>query len=238
MKEWGASPAQRRAQRIAMKGKAILMHGFDGACQVIPPLDQGGWSADKEGANKLRVMFDASAAQKEREARRKFIREITCEMLDASASGVGVKLPLRDIRWVRLGALVALLTDPKAKWLVGVVRRMNAGDQFMQLGLEVLSRTPQVAWLQVEDSGHNTVWDEEKRFEQNFGDYYQKGILLEAPTNPVSGGDVLFFPRVSSRGSMFDFPTINGDVRIGIQEVKEETPDYQRVTYQRLAGRR
>jgi len=230
LNEWGKTPTQRRAQRILMSGKAALVHGIDGVTQVVRRHDQGGWSADQDSRSSLRIQFDRDHSQ----ARVKTQRELACDLLDASDSGVGVALPRKDTRWAKPGTLVAILSKPGGDWLVGVVRRLNADGEQMRLGISVLSHKPRVVWCQILDTGHLTVWDDEKKFERNFQDYFQKGVLLELPGKAMEAGEILFAPNASTRGTCFDVPIAGGAVRLRITAIREQTQDFQRVLFEPL----
>ncbi|MFM9970116.1 MAG: hypothetical protein ACKVQK_17135, partial [Burkholderiales bacterium] len=78
----------------------------------------------------------------------------------------------------------------------------------------------------------STVWDEEKRFDRNFNEHFQKGILIEPQDGKLVAGEILFPPGASSRGSWFDVPVKDGMVRIMVTTVREETHDFQRVEFE------
>ena len=227
LNQWGESPAQRRAPRIAMKGQAMLIQGIASLAEVIPRHDQGGFNADKAEESKLRIQFDKTA-----NLGKKSVRQMAMELMDASASGLGVSLPRAASRWARIGALVGVRPGAGADWVVGVIRRMNAKDESLELGLSVLTRKPTVVWCEVSDAGHSGVWDDEKRFEKNFDEHYVKAILLEPQGAGFVQGEMLLPAGAASRGTWFDVPLKGGLARLMVTRVREETQDFQRVEFE------
>jgi len=227
LNQWGERPAQRRAPRIAMKGEAVLMQGIANLTEVIPRHDQGGFNADKAGGSKLRIQFDKTTNLGKRT-----VRQIAMELRDASASGLGIALPRSAARWAKIGAIVGVHTDPGAEWVIGVIRRMNATDESLELGISVVTRKPTLVWCEVNDTGHSGVWDHEKRFEKNFDEHFTRGILVEPQGHILVAGEMLFPPGTASRGSWFDMPVKGGMARIMVTRVREETQDFQRVEFE------
>jgi hypothetical protein len=225
--QWSENPAQRAAKRISMKGKASLVHGVAGIVDVIRKHDQGGFNADKATASKLRIQFDNTVT-----IQKKNIREISGELVDASATGLGIALPRTEARWAKIGAIVGILTAPGAEWVLGVVRRINAKDDHLELGINVLTRKPRLLWCEINDSSESSVWDEEKRFERNFDEHYAKGILLGQQGDKLVAGEMLFPTGASKRGSWFDVPVKDGKTRLLITKVCEQTHDFQRVEFE------
>ena len=81
---------------------------------------------------------------------------------------------LRRAHW-----LTRMLNLPVAEWVIGVIRRMNATDASLELGISVVTRKPTLLWCENNDTGHSGVWDDEKRFEKNFDEHFTRGILVE-----------------------------------------------------------
>ncbi|MFM9971668.1 MAG: hypothetical protein ACKVQK_25080, partial [Burkholderiales bacterium] len=152
LNQWGERPAQRRAPRIAMKGMAMVMQGHANLALVVNKHDQGGFNAETAADAKLRIQFDKTVT-----IRRKNIREIPSEIKDASASGLGLSIPRAAAGWAKVGALVGVLAPPGKEWVVGVVRRMNANGERLELGIQVLTRKPTLVWCEIDDSGPSTV---------------------------------------------------------------------------------
>ena len=140
---------------------------------------------------------------------------------------------LRRAHWLtRMMILSRMLNLPVAEWVIGVIRRMNATDASLELGISVVTRKPTLLWCENNDTGHSGVWDDEKRFEKNFDEHFTRGILVEPQGHIPAAGEILFPPGTASRGSWFDMPVKGGMARIMITRVREETQDFQRVEFE------
>ena len=233
LNQWGERPAQRRAPRIAMKGQAMVLHGHDALAQAVVPHRQGGFNAEKASASRLRIQFDRSV-----NVGRKDIREITSELTDASSSGLGVSLPRAQARWAKVGSLVGVMLNPGAEWVLGVVRRMNASEEKLELGISVLTRKPRLVWCEIDDAGHTSVWADATKFEKNFDEHFIKGILIEPQGAQFVPGEILLPPGAATRGSMFDVPVDGGEVRLRIVTIREQTHDFLRAEFEPVATRK
>lgn len=229
--QWTAAARQRGAKRIALKANASLYNGFAGACRMLPPLDQGSALEASEAKSTLRIQLDDAEQKRQAAARAAHIaRELRGHLYDASASGIGLTLSRREAGWAKLGSLLAVCVEPGPDWILGVVRRMNAEEEELRLGVAVICRKPRVAWFHAESTGHTTVWDDEKRFERNFEEYFQRGILVDGAT-PEAPGQILLPAGLAARGSRIDIPMAAGMHRLVVSGVIEETQDFQRVAY-------
>lgn len=116
---WSPQPPERKAQRHAVKSRLSVAHGYDGVVGALG----GGDSLD----------FDVQGSES-------WIVE------NVSAGGFGAVVPQLKGDWLRVGALVALQPEGGNNWLLGLVRRVNKlGPQQARVGIETLSRTPEVA---------------------------------------------------------------------------------------------
>lgn len=224
-----SKPPQRRGQRVPIKSTASVHNGFEAAAKVVPPLAQGDTRAS--GAQpRLRIELDAS--EQRARAPRAIALALKGSLYDASTSGLGVEVLRRDARWAKLGALVAVCIEPGNDWLVGVLRRMNSDKEQLRMGISIIARKPRLAWFHLEQSGHTTVWEREKRYERNFLEHFQRGILLDPGPTPLAAGEMLLPPGTASRGSSFDLPLPQGMQRLQVTTVREETHDFQRVVFE------
>jgi hypothetical protein len=199
---------------------------------VLPPLDQGSALEASGPQSTLRIQLDDAEQKRQAAVRAAHIaRRMRGQLYDASASGIGLVLSRSEARWAKLGSLLAVCIEPGQDWVLGVVRRMNAEGDELRLGLAVICRKPHAAWFHAESSGHSTVWDEEKRFERNFEDYFQRAILVDGAT-PAAPGEMLLAPSLAAQGSRIDMPMAAGMQRLVVTRVLEQTPDFQRVAYQ------
>jgi len=228
--QWTANAPQRRVQRIALKSLLHIHQGFEDVAKVMPDVDQGDRQIMQSVDKGLRIQLGAD----ERKAQApRAVRLIKGELHDASTSGMGVVVDRSEVRWARIGALVAVCVQPGRDWVVGVVRRANDVADQLRLGVALLSRKPRLLWFRLEGSGYKTVWEAEKRYERNFLEQFQRGILMEADQPPFSSGEMLLPPGLASRGTRFDVPMHAGMERLLVTAVREETQDFQRVAYER-----
>ncbi len=116
---WSPQPPERKAQRHSVKSRLSVANGYDGVVGALG----GGDSLD----------FDVQGSEN-------WIVE------NVSAGGFGAVVPHLKGDWLRVGALVALQPEGGNNWLLGLVRRVNKmGPQQARVGIETLSRTPEVA---------------------------------------------------------------------------------------------
>jgi hypothetical protein len=84
--------------------------------------------------------------------------------------------------WLRVGALVAMQPEGGKNWLVGVVRRVHrASAQQARVGIETLSRAPEIAQLQV-------------------GGASETGVILRPPTPNAGQVRIALRPGVFAPG--------------------------------------
>jgi len=116
---WSPQPTERKAQRHSVKSRLSVVNGYDGVLGALG----GGDSLD----------FDVQGSES-------WIVE------NVSAGGFGAVVPQLKGDWLRVGELVALQPEGGDNWLLGLVRRVNKlGPQQARVGIETLSRTPEVA---------------------------------------------------------------------------------------------
>jgi hypothetical protein len=120
---WSPHAPERRHARHAVKSRLGVANGLEG---VIESLDES-----------VSLSFDGSAAEN-------WVVE------NVSAGGFGALVAHTKGDWLRVGALVAMQPEGGKNWLVGVVRRVHrASAQQARVGIETLSRAPEVAQLRV-----------------------------------------------------------------------------------------
>jgi len=149
---WSPQAPERRHARHAVKSRLGVANGLEGVLESLDP------SAS--------LSFDGSGAEN-------WIVE------NVSAGGFGALVAQMKGDWLRVGALVALQPEGGKNWLVGVVRRVHRmSGQQARVGIETLSRAPEIATLEV-------------------GGVSETGILLRPPT--PDGGHV----RIALRPGVF-----------------------------------
>jgi hypothetical protein len=123
---WSAQPPERKAQRHAVKSRLSVAHGYEGVLGALGSADS--------------LAFDAAGSES-------WIVE------NVSAGGFGTVVPQLKGDWLRVGALVALQPEGGTNWLLGLVRRVNkTGQQQARVGIETLSKTPEVSRFGVSGS--------------------------------------------------------------------------------------
>ena len=242
MTAWGAQAPQRGGQRIPLKSAVLVHQGYEDAVKVITALDQGDrLMADPRGRvgnSGLRIQM-SDAERKAQAASVKAARVIHGETLDASTAGMGVAVDLGEGRWARVGALVAACVQPGNEWVVGVVKRVNDekhGDDLekLRLGIALMGRKPRLMWFHMDNPSRDSVWSQEKMRERNFLEHFQRGIVVDLGEPPLSYGEMLLPAGLASRGTRFEVPLHAGSVKLIVTEVREETHDFQRVSFERF----
>lgn len=231
---WGPTPPQRRFRRVALNSAALVKCGFDRAVEVIHPLQQGDWKESASTASRMQIVLDDTAAKKKAEGLKKPLEDTPVQVLDASIAGLGLRVPRKDASWAQLGMLLAVYVEPGPDWVVGALRRICGEGEFLRLGVAILSRQPKLVWFHLESTGYASVWEDEKRFEQNFLEHFQRGILIDADHAPLAPGDMLIAPGVADRGSFLDIPLAQGVQRIRVTAVREAMENFHRVAFESL----
>jgi len=128
---WAPQAPERRHPRHAVKSRLGVANGLAGVIEALDP------SAS--------LSFDGSGAEN-------WVVE------NVSAGGFGALVAQTKGDWLRVGALVALQPEGGKNWLVGVVRRVSrtAGQQ-ARVGIETLSRAPEIATLEVGSASETGV---------------------------------------------------------------------------------
>ncbi|HEX5092831.1 MAG TPA: hypothetical protein VFV84_09120 [Burkholderiales bacterium] len=120
---WSPQAPERRHPRHAVKSRLGVASGLHG---VIEALDES-----------ASLSFDGSGAEN-------WIVE------NVSAGGFGALVAQMKGDWLRVGALVAMQPEGGKNWLVGIVRRVHrTSGQQARVGIETLSRAPEIARLEV-----------------------------------------------------------------------------------------
>ena len=130
-----------------------------------------------------------------------------------------------------MGALLSVCVLPARDWILGAVRRANDSAGGLRLGVAILSRQPRLIWFHLDRTGYRSVWEDEKRFERNFLDHYQRGLLIDGG-KALLDGELVLPSGLASRGSILELPMHGGMQRLRIKAVREESHDYQRVLFE------
>jgi hypothetical protein len=128
---WSPQPPERKAQRHSVKSRLSVAHGYEGVVGALGGSDS--------------LDFDVQGSES-------WIVE------NVSAGGFGAVVPQLKGDWLRVGALVALQPEGGNNWLLGLVRRVNKmGPQQARVGIETLSRAPEVARFAVAGAAEQGV---------------------------------------------------------------------------------
>jgi len=227
--QWAESMPQRRTQRVKLHSPILLHQGFADLAKALPALDQG-TEVQRSSEEGLRILMNAAERKATPQTRPRVIKG---ELDDASTDGMGLLIDRSEARWAQVGALVAACLPPANDWAVGTVRRANDEADRLHLGVAVLSRKPRLMWMHLDTTGQSTVWEEAQRFERNFLEYFQRGILIEVDGPSLKTGQLLLPGGMARRGTQFDVPVQKYMLKLVITGIGEENRDFQRVVFER-----
>jgi hypothetical protein len=116
---WSPEPPERKHPRHNVKSRLSVAHGFDGVLGVLGTSDS--------------LDFDTTAVES-------WIVE------NVSAGGFGAVIPQIKGDWLRVGAMLALQPEGGTNWVLGLVRRVNKGENHQaRVGIQTLSKSPVVS---------------------------------------------------------------------------------------------
>lgn len=116
---WSPAAPERKHPRHSVQGRLSILSGFGGVVGALGT------------ANPLEPI--ALAPEDWR-------------IENVSAGGFGALVPPARSDWLKIGALLAMQPDGGSNWVVGAVRRVSKTErQETRVGIETLSRTPQIA---------------------------------------------------------------------------------------------
>ena len=197
--------------------------------RTLPALDQG-TEVQRSSEQDLRILMNAAERKAAPQATARVIKG---ELDDASTNGMGLRIDRSEARWAQVGALVAVCLPPASDWAVGTVRRANDEADRLHLGVAVLSRKPRLMWMHLDTTGQSTVWEEAQRFERNFLEHFQRGILIEVDGPSLKNGELLLPGGMARPGTRFDVPVQKFMLRLVITEIRDENRDFQRAVFER-----
>ena len=233
---WGMDPPRRRSKRVGMAAAARLIAGFENVVGVLPAAERSPTEDPSAGRRALQLVLDDSSSTLKRDKIRA-ARVGAGRVIDASAGGLGIAIRRVDAPWAAHGALLAILIEPSADWFLGVLRRVFAIEDELRLGIQVLAARPRVVTLRTDHEVRAGAWDEAVRFEANFAEHFQRGILLEPQPLPLAAAELLLRPRLATRGTQFSVPLPRERAqRIRVTRLAEDTPHFQRALFEPLAS--
>jgi hypothetical protein len=183
----GAKPPRRAAARVAVAGRAEIVHGFAAICQRVTAIDIGANAALQEDLN-----VAAAKAKKGLEVAAELIDSTPelWQVADRSEWGIGCAIPAGGGAWVEPGVLCGLRERPQDPWCVAIVRRLDAGvGGQARCGLQILSKKPVSVWLRVLGREGQEVSNWESSSGSFSYEYARAIVLADAPK--VEGRPVL-----------------------------------------------
>lgn len=120
---WAPRLPERRYARQSMKSRLTVVHGFDGALDVLQP---------GAGVGFINEDIESWIVQ------------------NVSTGGFGAVVPQVKGDWLRVGYLVALQTEGSSQWSLGILKRLAClNAQQANVGIQSLSRAPVPVELRV-----------------------------------------------------------------------------------------
>ncbi len=229
---WGPNPPARRAARQLVSATARVLCGFGTVSAVLPLFDQGTWNraaAAKAGSD-LRIQLDDEEQAAQR-AKKPSARQFSARVLDSSSGGIGLAVHSGNARAAALGALIGVQPDGKPDWVVGVVRRIAVQGEELHLGVQLLTRRPQLLWFHRQDRKTASPWEMERASSHEFLEYFQCAIVVRADDEDQADGQLITAAGVLKAGLILDVPLALGLLRVRIGAINEATGDYQRAAY-------
>jgi len=236
MDYWGPNPPKRRSQRVALEAPALIRFGLDNTAEAVATLDQGTLIRKEAAAVKGRMQ--AEAAKQSQQARAKAIRDVQAQVIDASAAGLGVRLPRKEASHVRLGTLLAVFVEPGPDWVVGALRRVSAEGDMLRFGIRILGRHARLAWFHARLGAQAKELEHEDRGEQEFAEFYQPGILLDVDFATTELGEMLVPHGAVRIGKCLEFPFEDGVQHVRLTAAREASKGFDRVAFDVLGATR
>ncbi|HEY6821048.1 MAG TPA: hypothetical protein VI321_03450 [Burkholderiales bacterium] len=184
----GAKPPRRAAARVAVAGRAEIVHGFAPICQRVTAIDIGANAALQED---LKV----AAAERTKKGLEMAAESIEStpelwQVADRSEWGIGCAIPAGGGAWAEPGVLCGLRERPQDPWSVAIVRRLDADSAgSARCGLQILSKRPVSVWLRVLGRQGQEVSNWETSSGSFSYEYARAIVLADAPK--VDGRPVL-----------------------------------------------
>lgn len=233
LEHWGLDPPQRRTRRIGMASAARVIAGFDLVLGVLPPPERTASEDAGSARRKLSLELDVTSKTLKR-SKIQAARVGPARVIDASAGGLGIAIRRTDARWAVHGALLAIMIEPDGEWFLGVLRRIFSVEDEYRLGIQVLAAKPKVVMLRADTVKRDEVWADAMKYEAAFREHYKRGVLLEPQSLPLAAGEILLSPGLASRGSQFGVPLAEGEQRIRVTRVLEDSEHFQRAMFESL----
>jgi hypothetical protein len=230
MDYWGPNPPKRRSQRVALDAPALIRFGLDNTAEAVTALEQGAPMRKEAAALKARMQAEV-AKQKSQQTRAKAIRDVEAQVIDASAAGLGVRLPRKEAAHVRLGTLLAVFVEPGPDWVVGALRRISAEGDMLRFGIRILGRRARLAWFHARSAAQAKVLEHEDRGEKEFAEFYQPGILLDVDFATTEVGEMLVPHGAVKIGQCLEFPFEAGVRHVRLTGMREASKGFNRVAF-------
>ena len=222
---WGADAPHRPGTRVAFEGAARIARGLAPALDRIERYPQGAWLAGiaslgpkAEAAEGAKAFAEAAVAA-----------EIAAHLHDASAHGLGLIAPRKPCRALRVGSLVAVRAESASGWAIAIVRRIGAGGEDLQLGLEIIALHPRRLWLRMPGEDEERLWARSKGPADVAAGLVRAALIAADPRGLVAG-QLLIDPGFAGANE-FDVPLPDRMQRLRIVKRLGSTAEYHRVAF-------
>ena len=220
---WGDHPPHRREPRRRVEDEVQVVHGFKGACRIVPRIEFRGWAefvVTMDPKLKEKLGYDPAADAPEIPTE-KWLEQ------DASSRGVGVVIPRNRESGATLGALCSLRAGSQL-WSVGVVRRLARDSTGrLQAGIELLGKKPLSLWLRRVGQGDLRV---EHRASADASIYdYVNVIRLDESAEAVRTCELLLARGDFVSGVIYETMTDDRRSHLRLDELLEQGEDFDRI---------
>lgn len=178
IQHWSLTPPSRQQERVALNSNLLLVSGLTLTRRAVAAAEfaRSGRSLDYKGHVRIldlyRVEGGARPTEEKQEASKSPLEVLqslestgiqqeadTWEGIDASAAGLGARLPFRR-PWHSIGALVGYRAENAIDWKVGIIRRLGRSHGRPNAGLSIFPGIPACAQVQLADKNADCPWSE------------------------------------------------------------------------------
>jgi hypothetical protein len=233
---WGPNPPKRRSQRVSLDAPALLRFGLDNAAEAVATLDQGPLLRKEAAALKARIQAEAGKKNDAQGRAGKSTPQVQARLADASAAGLGLRVPRKDASWARLGTLLAIYVEPGPDWVVGSLRRISAEGNNLRFGVRILARRAKLAWFHPRATAQAKLLEHEERADKDFEEFYRSGILLDVDFGACEAGEMLLPHGAAKIGQCLEFPLEKGVQHVRLTAIREASKGFDRVAFDLLGA--
>jgi hypothetical protein len=227
---WSDNPPRRQHARTRLSNSVEVVFGLATIGRLI---DKAGQAILAEETEKFNIQFDEKkngGAKPEAEAIE------TWKLKDISLRGLGAVTPRRAQGALKIGALMAFRLERADKWCVGIVRRLQSDSQNLsQVGVEILSKEPQLLYLKKLGFKQDEAWNWEVRDQKSL-QHFTQAVLLPPNAGPEDEISLLFEPGSYFAEETFGVMVGNKPRKLQAGEVLEKGDGFEQVAFRWLAA--